>query len=126
MKFLFPFLLSGSLWAQPALPSITMAWDYPSTVPASFLLLWGTNSLPTGTNTRGTVLLAPPSIYTFHAVATNLYGSATSLSARVLVVRVHLETSSSLLGPWSSKTIIYDVSQIYSTNEFFRARVDIQ
>jgi hypothetical protein len=104
-----------------------MAWDYPSTnPPASFLLLWGTNAIPAGTNTTATASNVPPGTHTFQAAALNAAGGATSAPVVVRVVRVNLETAPSPTGPWAGKVSIYELFTVGPTNGFLRARLDVQ
>jgi hypothetical protein len=112
---------------QPALPSITMRWNYdPTNPPAAFTLLWGTNTIPAGTNLTATASNAPPGSHTFKAAALNAAGGATSAPVVVRVVRVNLETAPSPTGPWAGRVSIYEVFTVGPTNGFLRARLDVQ
>lgn len=122
-------VLVGSLSAQPPpLPTVKMAWDYPSNAAAAnFLLLWGnTNRIYVGTNKEASVFNAVPRTYVFQAAATNISGAATSGPTTVRVVRVLLDSGPTPTGPWTVRQMIYDVVEIGTNNAFFRSRVEIQ
>lgn len=121
-------IASPILSAQP-LPTLNFAWDYPPTNTADgFLLLrGGALAAPPIPKTERTAATAVgPGLHTFTVAATNAGGAATSAPVQVRVLRVILEKSASPAGPWTADEALFKTWQSGPSNQFFRARLDLQ